>query len=114
SFYKNPRVDELIDRARHELDDERRKKLDSEAAQLICDDAPWAFTQYYRWYSIRQPYAREWRPHPVWTHELSRTWIDRAADVLGVRTWLRGDVRSVVTGLFGAPERPLQARRATP
>ena len=78
SFYKNPRVDDLIDRAHEELDDARRKKLYSEAQEILADDAPWAFSQNFRFYTQRQGYVRDHHAHPMWMHELTRTWIDRA------------------------------------
>ena len=78
SFYKNPRVDALLDAARRELDPPKRLKLYSEAQTILCDDAPWAIDVFYHWYSQRQPYVRDWEPHPMYVHELSRTWLDRA------------------------------------
>src|SRR5690606_13355127 len=56
SFYKNARFDELVDRAKGELDLGVRKTLYAEAQQILCDDAPWAFTHAYRSYVQRQPY----------------------------------------------------------
>jgi peptide/nickel transport system substrate-binding protein len=78
SFYKNPRVDELIDRAHKELDGERRKTLYTETQKIILDDAPWAFTETFRFYTQRQGYLRDHRVHPLWMHDLTRTWVDRA------------------------------------
>lgn len=78
SFYKNPRFDELIDRAKRELDGAARKKLYSEAQTILCDDAPWAFTYYYRSYTQRQPYVRDFRSHPMWGQDLKGVWLDRA------------------------------------
>lgn len=79
SFYKNPRFDELVDRAHREIDESRRKQLYSEAQTILNDDAPWAFTHNYRWFTQQQGYVRDHYTHPMWTHELSRTWLDRAA-----------------------------------
>jgi ABC-type transport system substrate-binding protein len=79
SFYANPRFDELVDRAKQELDEGRRKKLYDEAQAILIDDAPWAFTENFRWYIQRQPYLKGHRVHPMWMHELTHAWIDRAA-----------------------------------
>lgn len=79
SFYKNPRLDDLIDRAHKELDDDRRKKLYSEAQKILIDDAPWAFTANYRYYTQRQGYVRDHYTHPMWMHDATRAWLDRAA-----------------------------------
>ena len=42
-FYKNERVDELLDAGRAEFDQDARAKLYQEASQIIYDDAAWAF-----------------------------------------------------------------------
>lgn len=98
SFYSNPRVDELLDRARRTLDDDARNALYVETSKILCDDAPWAFVYYYRWYSVHQPYVRDWRPHPLFVHELSRTWLDRAAGAVAARSVLS---RDALAALFG-------------
>jgi peptide/nickel transport system substrate-binding protein len=41
--YSNPRVDELIDEAKVEMDRDKAKEMWSEAQQLIVDDAPYCF-----------------------------------------------------------------------
>ncbi|MBX3220194.1 MAG: ABC transporter substrate-binding protein [Labilithrix sp.] len=79
SFYRNPRFDELVDRAHEELDDVRRKKLYTEAQEILTDDAPWAFTENVRIFTQRQGYVREHYTHPMWMHDVTRTWLDRAA-----------------------------------
>jgi ABC-type transport system substrate-binding protein len=43
SHYTNPRVEELLDRAATEPDQDRRKELYGEAQQIVWDDAPWIF-----------------------------------------------------------------------
>jgi ABC-type transport system substrate-binding protein len=79
SFYKNAKLDALLDRARRELDPAERKRLYAEATRIVCDDAPWAFTYSVRFYDVHQPYVRGYRIHPVWQQDVARTWIDRAA-----------------------------------
>jgi ABC-type transport system substrate-binding protein len=98
SFYKNPRVDELVEGAKHELDLGRRKKLYSEAQEIICDEAPWAFTHFYRFYAQWQPYVHDYRPHPMWTSDMKRTWLDRAAGPVAARSVFTGDA---VAKIFG-------------
>ena len=41
--YKNPKVDKIIDQAREELNEGKRRKLWREAYRLIADDAPYTF-----------------------------------------------------------------------
>ncbi len=43
SFYKNEKVDELLDGGRAEFDQEKRKAMYQEACQIIYDDAGWDF-----------------------------------------------------------------------
>jgi ABC-type transport system substrate-binding protein len=89
SFYENPRVDDILDRAHKELDDERRKRLYSEAQKIIIDDAPWAFTETYRFYTQRQGYLHDYHTHPMWMHEVHEAWLDRAVPKLaGARSVL--------------------------
>jgi ABC-type transport system substrate-binding protein len=79
SFYSNPRFDEIVDQAKKELDEGRRKRLYGEAQGILIDDAPWAFTANNRWYTQRQPYLRDHHTHPMWAHDLVRAWLDREA-----------------------------------
>ncbi len=43
SFYKNPRVDEMIEKARSEPNIKQRIRLYQKAEQIIVEDAPWVF-----------------------------------------------------------------------
>lgn len=85
SFYSNPRVDDLLDRAHKELDDGRRQRLYTEAQNILSDDSPWAFTENYRSYTQRQAYLRDHHTHPMWMHDFSRAWLDRAAGPVAAR-----------------------------
>jgi ABC-type transport system substrate-binding protein len=78
SFYSNPRFDDLVARARRELDPPRRRDLYREASAILRDDAPWAFAYAYHYYYVRQPYVRGFALHPTWSvGDLADTWIDR-------------------------------------
>ena len=98
SFYKNPRVDELVDNAKHELVLESRLKLYSEAQAIICDEAPWAFTHSYRFYAQWHPYLHDYRPHPMWTTNAHAVWIDRATGPVAARAIFSGDVMAKLFG----------------
>jgi ABC-type transport system substrate-binding protein len=98
AFYANPRVDELIDRARRDLDPAQRKKIYREAQEIICDEAPWAFTHYYRFYAQWHPYVHDYKPHPMWTTDPTRTWIDRTTGRIAARSIFTGDA---LAKLFG-------------
>lgn len=76
SFYRNPKLDEILDRARAEIDREKRLALYAEANAILADEAPWAFLYYpvdmFAW----QPYVKGFRPHPVWLNEYRNIWLD--------------------------------------
>ena len=76
SFYRNPKLDEILDRARPEIDREKRLALYAEANAILADEAPWAFLYYpvdmFAW----QPYVKGFRPHPVWLNEYRNIWLD--------------------------------------
>ena len=76
SFYRNPELDAILDRARPESDRETRLALYAEANAILAEDAPWAFLYYpvdmFAW----QPYVKGFRPHPVWLNEYRHVWLD--------------------------------------
>jgi peptide/nickel transport system substrate-binding protein len=76
SFYRNPKLDRILDEARPETDRETRLALYAEANSILADDAPWAFLYYpvdmFAW----QPYVKGFRPHPVWLNEYRHVWLD--------------------------------------
>jgi peptide/nickel transport system substrate-binding protein len=76
SFYRNPELDALLDRARAEVDRDARLALYAKANAILADDAPWVFLYYpvdmFAW----QPYVRGFRPHPVWLNEYRNVWLD--------------------------------------
>jgi ABC-type transport system substrate-binding protein len=78
SFYRNPRLDEILDRAHSELDTATRARLYGEANRIVCDDAPWAFAYSTRHYEVHHPYFRGYRRHPVWSYFIGDAWLDRA------------------------------------
>lgn len=47
SFYVNPRVDELIDRARQETDQEKRRKIYAEVQEILARDLPYINLWYF-------------------------------------------------------------------
>jgi len=82
SFYSNPRLDELVARARTELDPSRRRALYGEADGILCDEAPWAFAFTYHGYYLRQPYVRDLESRLIGGGDPTRAWIDRESDTL--------------------------------
>lgn len=50
AFYKNERVDKLLDDARKMADSQQRRVAYREAQQMIWNDAPWVFLWTQKWY----------------------------------------------------------------
>ena len=46
SYYANPKLDDVLDRAQVETDAEKRQALYNEAQRIAWSDAPWAFLLY--------------------------------------------------------------------
>jgi ABC-type transport system substrate-binding protein len=76
SFYRNPALDALLDRARAERDPSARRALYREASRILVDDAPWAFVLSNLKGEAWQPYVRGFRPHPVWDQMYRDLWLD--------------------------------------
>lgn len=62
--YSNPRVDELIDLSREELDAERRLEMMDEAQRLWVEDAPWILTTYPATFEAMAPNVSGWVHYP--------------------------------------------------
>ncbi|MGI9255034.1 MAG: ABC transporter substrate-binding protein [Thermomicrobiales bacterium] len=50
AYYNNPKVDELLNGAEIELDQEKRKQMLIDAQKLISDDQPWIFFEHFKWF----------------------------------------------------------------
>jgi ABC-type transport system substrate-binding protein len=79
AFFSNPAYDDLVARARHEMDPAARGALYRRASEILRDEAPWAFTYGQHDYVVRQPYVRGFAPHPVWPLDVRDVWLDREA-----------------------------------
>jgi oligopeptide transport system substrate-binding protein len=58
TFYRNPRVDQLLEEARKELHEAQRVALYREVEHIIMDDAPWITQHHYVLNYLYQPYVR--------------------------------------------------------
>lgn len=101
SFYRNPELDALLDRARGEPDRERRIDMYREASDIISRDAPWAFTYYPMTMEVWQPYVRGYAPHPVWSQDYRNVWLDLPRE--RVARQLTGHGRAVPAQVFALP-----------
>ncbi len=87
AYYRNPVLDELLDRAKIEPDDTVRIGMYQQAEQILLRDAPWAFVYTPVDVSVMQPYVRGFVPHPVWNFYIGDVWIDEP-----LRRWTTEDV----------------------
>ncbi len=99
TFYSNPEVDALLDRARVERDHDERGRLYREAQMIIVRDAPWAFMWNDLWLEAWQPYVRDYHPNPVWSQDYRDLWLDLPKRRLAERFVPRGP-RAALAALF--------------
>ncbi|MDP3277792.1 MAG: ABC transporter substrate-binding protein [Deltaproteobacteria bacterium] len=76
SFYANPALDALLDRARIEPNRARRIAMYQEAERMLVTDAPWAFLFASTRIEVEQPYVHRGASSPVYPHEFRNTWLD--------------------------------------
>lgn len=76
AFYRNAELDRILDRARSEVDREKRLGLYAKANAILAKEAPWAFLYYPVDMLAWQPYVKNIRPHPVWANEYRNAWLD--------------------------------------
>lgn len=76
SFYENPELDALLDRARVEQNRDKRIELYQRASSILCHDAPWAFLWNDMTYEAWQPYVHGYVIHPVHHNDIRFVWLD--------------------------------------
>ncbi|MBA3539083.1 MAG: ABC transporter substrate-binding protein [Deltaproteobacteria bacterium] len=76
SFYANPVLDRLLDDARAETDEAVRAALYRKAEAILHDDAPWIWDYHQLMTEVAQPYVRDGGPHPIWSRDYTRAWLD--------------------------------------
>jgi peptide/nickel transport system substrate-binding protein len=79
--YSNPKVDELLDKARVTLDEKERLAMVAEANRIATEEAPWLIWHYNKAVQIVQPWVRNVKPIPtdIDYQEMHQVWIDQAA-----------------------------------
>jgi len=63
--YRNPQIDQLIDRAVEARDPNAMLRLIRTAEDIIVEDAPWSFISYTKGTVVHQPYVRGLRATPI-------------------------------------------------
>jgi peptide/nickel transport system substrate-binding protein/oligopeptide transport system substrate-binding protein len=72
--YTNHRVDELIEKGQHTLDEKRRNMFYKQAEEIIAADAPWVFLWHRTDFTIRQPWIKNYTVYPIYS-------MDKGTDV---------------------------------
>lgn len=87
SFFSDPWLDALLDRAIVERDPQRREAMYHQANDFVAQAAPWAIHSNTQALQGWQPYVKGYLPHPVNSLSVVETWLDlprkRVAKLLG-------------------------------
>jgi len=76
SFYYNPHVDALLEKAALLTNLDERYKVYDQAQRMIINDAPWVLLYYPISYAIRQPWVHGYLLNPMRPARLERVWVD--------------------------------------
>jgi peptide/nickel transport system substrate-binding protein len=87
SFFSDPQLDALLERAIVERDPDKRAAMYHQANDFVADAAPWAIHSNTQAIQGWQPYVKGYAPHPVDSLMVTSTWLDLP--------------RKRVAGLFG-------------
>lgn len=82
AFYSNKTLDDLLGKARVEMDTKKRAAMYREADAIVTSDAPWATVFSYRYYAVHQPYVRNYKPNVVFNEDVREVWLDRDAKTI--------------------------------
>jgi peptide/nickel transport system substrate-binding protein len=74
TFYKNPKVDELLDKGRTSVKPEDRKAAYAEAQKLVFEDAPWVFLAFREDLNATRNYVQGFVPHAAGHHNLYKVY----------------------------------------
>ena len=85
SFFSNPELDALLDRARRESDPIARRTLYHRADSIVRDDAPWAVVYGFRYYDVHQGYVHNYSAHPHAFLDVATVWLDAKKRTTAVR-----------------------------
>lgn len=75
TFYANPEVDRLLDKAEPLLDQKRRFALFHRAERLVMRDAPWVPLFHPVGSAVRHPRVRDYELHPLRPSRIEQAWL---------------------------------------
>ncbi len=78
SFYSNPKVDALLNKALGETNRAKRLQMYQDAETQIVHDAPWVFLHHTERYALRQPWVEGYTLHPMWSERYEFVRVDDA------------------------------------
>jgi peptide/nickel transport system substrate-binding protein len=78
SFYRNPKLDELLIRASQLTFRAERLRLYARAQTVLADEIPWVPLYVRLHWAVARPDLRDLRLHPSGFHRLDRLWVDGA------------------------------------
>jgi peptide/nickel transport system substrate-binding protein len=76
SFYKNPRLDDLLIRASQLAFRPERQRLYQRAQAILSDDLPWIPIYVRLKWAVAGPAVRGLKLHPSGFHPLDKVWIE--------------------------------------
>jgi ABC-type transport system substrate-binding protein len=77
TFYSNPQVEKLLDKAAPMTDFKQRYALYDQAQQIVIADAPWVFLDYPVTYVLRKPWVHEFILNPMRPTRFERVWLSK-------------------------------------
>jgi peptide/nickel transport system substrate-binding protein/oligopeptide transport system substrate-binding protein len=94
-FYRNPRVDQLLEQARQELNQAWRTALYREVERIVLRDAPWITQQYPILDYLYQPYVQGVEINLLGRRDipLQKIWLKHSAATSAVGTETHGEPR---------------------
>jgi len=75
TFYKNAKVDKLLDEAAALIDHYERQKLYQEVERIVVDEAPWIFLYHSKHNVATHPYVRSYSKSPITSERLEDVWL---------------------------------------
>jgi peptide/nickel transport system substrate-binding protein len=78
SFYRNPRVDDVLIRASQLSFRAERLRLYQRAQVMLAEDLPWIPLYVRLLWGVARPEVRGLRLHPTGFHRLSTVWLEPA------------------------------------
>ncbi|HXH10877.1 MAG TPA: ABC transporter substrate-binding protein [Alphaproteobacteria bacterium] len=93
TFYRNARVDQLLDQARTELDTTQRIELYREVERIVMEDAPWITQHYHMFERLFQPYVGGIEVSLLgdWAMPLRKVWLGKGPAGGKAETTTRGE-----------------------